>query len=108
METVVSATTSMQMSAMPTQKPPAGAGPATAMSPPNETSTPQPSWTAISRAARSAAQALAVAPRSSNVPGAMVSVEPTGSRSTDRHPGTGPAPRRSPVTSVAIREKSRS
>ena len=107
METVVSGTESTQTSAIPTQKPPAGACPATAMSPPSETRTPQPSLTAISQAARSAAQALAVAPRSSSVPGAMVSVEPTVSRMTDRQPGTGPGPP-PPVMSVSIREKSQS
>ena len=50
-----------------------GAGPATAMSPPRLTSTPQPSLAAIRAADRSAAQAFAVAPRSSWTPSGMVS-----------------------------------
>ena len=51
-----------------TCQPPSGAGPAVAMSPPRLTSTPQPvTWWARA-AQRSAATALAVAPRSSTTP----------------------------------------
>ena len=55
-------------SASRTVQPPGGPPPATATSPPSETSTPQPAAAAASRAARSAAYALAVAPRSSTTP----------------------------------------
>ena len=51
-----------------TRQPPAGAGPDVAMSPPRLTSTPPPLIAAPAAAARSAAQALAVAPRSSRTP----------------------------------------
>jgi hypothetical protein len=74
-----------------TRQPPAGASPATAMSPPRLTSTAQSSRSAITSAQRSAAQALAVAPRSSWAP--PVSVTRGGSvlSSTLRQPGTRPA-----------------
>ena len=49
----------------------AGGVPATAMSPPRLTSTPLPSSSAMRRAARSAANALPVAPRSSSTPRGM-------------------------------------
>ena len=100
------ATTSMQMSAMPTQKPPAGAGPATAMSPPNETSTPQPSW-------RQSRRRHGRRPRPWPWPRGRArcrqpwSLSTSRSSTTDRHPGTGPA--RAVTGDVAsIREKSRS
>ena len=51
-----------------TTQPPAGAGPATATSPPRLTSTPAPVRSAARAAARSAHHALAVAPRSSSTP----------------------------------------
>src|SRR5436853_49098 len=55
---------------MPTGQPSSGAGPAIAMSPPRFTSTPRSGAGAAARAAhRSAAHALAVAPRSSRTPG---------------------------------------
>ena len=60
-----------------TRQPPPGGSPATAMSPPRLTSTPQPSRSASSVAARSAAHALAVAPRSSRTPGGTVSSRPS-------------------------------
>ena len=56
-------------SAMRTDQPPGGASPATATSPPSETSTPQPAASCAARAPRSAASAFAVAPRSSSTPG---------------------------------------
>ena len=71
-----------------TRQPPAGAGPATAMSPPRLTRTPQPSCRAISSAQRSAARALAVAPRSSCAPPASVARGGPVSSRTLRQPGT--------------------
>ena len=59
-------------------------------------------------AARSAAQALAVAPRSRSVPAGMVTVPWTASSTTDRQPGTGSGPGRVPSTPPAISAKSRS
>ena len=56
-----------------TRQPPSGACPATEMSPPRLTSTPQPSRSASRAAARSAARAFAVAPRSSRTPAGTVS-----------------------------------
>ena len=69
------------------RQPPAGTGPATAMSPPRLTRTPQPRCRAISSAQRSAAQALAVAPRSSCAPPASRPGGPVSS-CTLRQPGT--------------------
>ena len=57
-------------------QPPGGAGPAVAMSPPRLTSTPQPlAGERGARAARSAAHALAVAPRSRRTPRGTRTVE---------------------------------
>ena len=74
-------------SAMPIAQPPSGARPATAMSPPRETSTPQPAAAAALAAARSAASAFPVAPRSSCVPGATQAVRRVGSNSIADGPG---------------------
>ena len=74
-----------------TCQPPAGAVPPTATSPPRLTSTPQPVLAAICAAHWSAARALAVAPRSSWVPGSSQARPAARSRCTLRQPGTGPA-----------------
>ena len=63
-----------------------GAGPAVEMSPPRLTSTPQPTASWMARAARSAAHALAVAPRSSFTPRGILSVQRSRSSSTALHP----------------------
>ena len=67
-----------------TGQPPAGGAPATAMSPPRLTSTPPPISSAMRRAARSAANALPVAPRSSSTPFGMRIVRRSRSSSTCR------------------------
>ena len=64
----------------------AGGGPATRMSPPRLTSTPQPAAAAMRTAARSAANALAVAPRSSSTPAGTRAVRRAGSSSTGCQP----------------------
>ena len=83
-DTAVGASESPHTSDTPTRNPSGGA-PRTDRSPPSETSTPQPSRDATAAAARSAAQALAVAPRSSSVPGARVTV-PRDAVEVDRAP----------------------
>ena len=75
------------MSCTRIRQPPAGGWPLTAMSPPRLTSTPQPSAPAMRAAERSAAQALAVAPRSSRTPGGTRSSRACSSNSTWRQPG---------------------
>src|SRR5450631_2267688 len=69
-------------------QPPGGTSPATAMSPPRLTRAPQPSTRAIPSADRSAAQALAVAPRSTRTPAGTVSRLVASSRWICRHCGT--------------------
>ena len=66
----------------------AGGGPATAMSPPRLTSTPDSVAAAIRLAQRSAAQALAVAPRSSWAPLVSCTSPRLRSSRTLRQPGT--------------------
>jgi hypothetical protein len=74
---VTGATGSSCWSRTSTPQPPAGAGPAVATSPPSATSTPVPQARATSAALQSAAQALAVAPKSSLVPAGTVRVSPS-------------------------------
>ena len=82
--------------------------PAVAMSPPRETSTPHPHVRPTRSATRSAASALAVAPRSSSTPGGSRTVPRLSSISTLRHPGTGwgsgsaPSPASGHVGEVAV------
>ena len=75
--TAVGASGSPQTSATPITNPPAGCG-RTATSPPRETSVPQPRRSEMVAAARSAAHALAVAPRSRTVPGGTVRITEVG------------------------------
>ena len=77
------------LSRMPTRQPPGGGWPATLMSPPRLTSTPQPVMAAIATAARSAASALAVAPRSSITPAGTLTTPLAWSSSTVRQPAAG-------------------
>ena len=72
-----------------TRHPPFGGGPDRAMSPPNETSTPQPAARRAASAARSAASAFAVAPRSRRTPRARRIVPASASSLIVRQPGTG-------------------
>ncbi len=71
-----------------TVQPAGGGSPAIARSPSSETSTPQLAARAAAWAARSAASALAVAPRSSRAPAGMRTRPRTGSSSTVRQPAT--------------------
>ena len=73
-----------------TAQPPAGARPQTAMSPPRLTRVPAPVAPPIARAARSAASALAVAPRSRLTPGGSWARRRAGSRRTSRQRRPGP------------------
>ena len=104
-ETAAGASGSPQMSATPTTNPPSGAD-RTARSPPKETSTPQPSRLEMASADRSAAHALAVAPRSRMVPAGMATVRLIGSRATDCQPVTGHAAGSVPSTPPDTRAKS--
>ncbi len=63
------------------------------MSPPSPTRTPHPSASWIRSAARSAASALAVAPRSTRIPRGIRATPVFRFSSIRRHPGTGAAPR---------------
>jgi len=69
------------------RQPSPGGSPATAVSPPRLTSTPQPSSPAIRAADRSADHPFTVAPRSSWTPAGTVSSPVARSTRTDRHPG---------------------
>jgi hypothetical protein len=73
-------------SAMPIAQPPSGARPATAIAA-QRTSTPRPVAAAALAAARSAASAFPVAPRSSCVPGATQAVRRVGPNSIAEGPG---------------------
>ncbi len=77
--------------AMPTAQPPAGGGPATATSPPRLTSAPPPISSAMRAAARSAANAFAVEPRSSRTPRGIRTVRSRGFSCTCMYPATGPS-----------------
>ncbi len=81
-------------SAIPTSQPFAGGSPATLMSPPRLTSTPQPNSAATRAADRSAASALAVAPRSSMTPAGTVTWRRAASSRTCRQPPAGASGRR--------------
>ncbi len=70
-----------------TRQLPPGGSPPKAMSPPRPTSTPQPRCSASRAAARSAARALAVAPRSRRTPGGTVSRREPRSSRMSRQPG---------------------
>ena len=67
--------------------PPSGVGPDTATSPPQDTRTPVPDRCAAAMAARSAAHALPIAPRSIDAPSGSVTVRLTRSCSMLAHPG---------------------
>jgi hypothetical protein len=93
------------MSCTRIRQPPSGGWPATDVSPPRLTSTPQPSRLAIRAADLSAAQPFTVAPRSSCTPGGMVSCLVATSSRMERHPGiirtrTGPARSAGPVAAT--------
>ena len=91
-----------------TRQPPAGPRPAVAMSPPSETSTPIPSSPDTTRAHRSAAQAFAVAPRSSVMSAGTVTTRCSGSTSMRCHPGAGRRTTRMPSVRRTTSGKSRS
>ena len=80
---------------------PRAARPATAVSPPRLTSTPQPSSPAIRAADRSAAHPFTVAPRSSWTPAGTVSRQAAGSTRTDRQPGITRTPTLRPAPVLA-------
>ncbi len=96
-------------SPMPIRQPLLRRGPAVLMSPPRLTSTPQPSAVPIRRAARSAASALAVAPRSRPTVRGTITVAP---HRVQRHPppaGRGPRRRgrQSDLSAIDVRRSPR-
>ena len=88
--------------------PPSGGRPATAMSPPRLTSTPQPRASASLAAERSAAHAFAVAPRSRRTPAGRDTSRAASSNLTCRHPGTALTRNVTGGPSAATSRKSRS
>ncbi len=77
-------------SAIRIDQPPSGGSPATAMSPPSDTSTPRRGERrAAAAAARSAASAFAVAPRSSSTPAGRAHGAARPRRARLRHPAAG-------------------